>query len=193
MDHQDGTNIAALHTSIASTSALAFPGVHFEFYREDRDKLPAMGELGQPTACCMLELTELDPVDADPGTEQVDVIARFEAQFVIGFRTPSAKVAIRALAGSYAAYLRKRSRWPDVVNGHMQNIRCFKDDFSPELDQYEIWTVEWTQVLRLGEGVWKETGITPGMPLFSYAPLIGNGNADEYVPLDAFKWGIGDD
>lgn len=191
MDHQDGTNVALLHSVIASTSAAAFPGVHFEFYREDRDDLPAMGELGQPTACCMLELTEFDPVDADPGTEQVDVIARFEAQFIIGFRTPDAKVAIRALAASYAAYLRKRSRWPGVVNGPTQNIRCFKDDFSPELDQYEIWTVEWTQVLRLGEGVWKETGTTPGNPLYSFVPYIGDGNEDEYVPLEDFTGGLG--
>lgn len=190
MDHQDGTDMQALHTSIASASAAAFIGVHFEFYREDRDELPAMGKPGQPTACCMLELTELDPVETDPGTEQVDVMARFEAQFIIGFRTPNAKVSIRTLAGSYAAYLRKRSRWPGVVNGRIENIRCFKDDFSPELDQYEVWTVEWTQVLRLGEGVWKESGTTPSDPLYSFVPLVGSGNADEYVGLEDFQGGI---
>lgn len=183
IDHQDGTDLAALHVAIATQSAAAFPGVWFEFYREDRDKLPAMGSEGQPTACCMLELVELDPVDADPGTEQIDLLARFEAQFIVGFRTPNAKVAIRALAGSYAAYLRKRSRWPEVVNGPIKNVRCFKDDFSPELDQYEIWTVEWTQVVRLGEGVWKNTGTTPDA-LYSWVPLIGNGNESEYLPIN---------
>lgn len=182
IDHQDGTDLAALHVAIATQSAAAFPGVWFEFYREDRDNFPAMGGDNQPTACCMLELVELDPVEADPGTEQIDLLARFEAQFIIGFRTPDAKVAIRALAGSYAAYLRKRSRWQGVINGPIKNVRCYKDDFSPELDKYEIWTTEWTQTVRLGESVWKNTGVTP-QALYSWVPRIGAAHEADYIPI----------
>lgn len=183
LDHLDGTDIALLHQQIVTTSAAEFPGVHFEFYRADRSKLPAMGGEGQPRACCLLELTEFDPLDTNTGTEQMDVVARFEAQFAIGFRTPNAKVEIRALAASYAAYLRKRNRWPGVVNGVMQDIRCFKDDFSPELDQYEVWTVEWAQDLRLGAGVWKPEGITPQMVLASWLPEIGSDHEGAYTEL----------
>lgn len=187
IDHQDGTDIAALHVEIVNASAAAFPGVHFEFYREDRESLPAMGKPGEPHACCLLELTELDPREEDPGTEQVDMIARFEAQFVIGFRTPNAKVAIRSLAASYAAFLRKRLRWAGVINGPVQNIQCFKDDFSPELDKYEVWTTAWTQVLRLGTGVWKMEGVTPSTPLSSFVPDIGSSSQDLYQPLEDFS------
>lgn len=181
MNHQDGTDIAALHSAITTASAAAFPGVHFEFYREDRDQLPAMGGPGEPTACCLLELVEMDPGDSDPGTEQVDVLAKFEAQFVIGFRTPNAKVAIRALAARYAAHLRRQGRWPGVISGPMNAIQCFKDDFSPELDKYEVWTVSWVQVLRLGVGVWTNEGITPAIILASFVPAIGLGNEGEYT------------
>lgn len=185
MDHQDGTDLAALHQAIATASAAAFPGVHFEFYREDREKLPTMGGPGQPTACCLLDLVEMDPGEADAGTEQVDVMARFEAAMVVSFRTPSAKVAIRALAANYAAYLRKKLRWPGVVNGKIQGIQCFKDDFRPELDQYEVWTVQWAQVLRFGTGVWKNEGTTPARIFASFVPDIGGANEAAYVELEA--------
>lgn len=191
MDALNGTDLALLHTKIAATSAAAFPGTHFEFYREDRNDLPPMGGAGQPTSICLLELTEMDPGEDDPGTEQVDVLAKFEAQFIIGFKTASAKVAIRALAASFAAFLRKQLRWPDVLNGEIQGIRCYKDDFSPELDQYEIWTVEWTQVLRLGVGTpWLPSGTIPTIVLASFVPLIGIPYEYAYVKLEDFSTGV---
>lgn len=185
MDRLDGTDLAALHDAIVTVSAAAFPGVHFEFYREDRTSLPfGNGEAGQdPKAYCLLELSEMDASDMDPGTEQQGMLARFEANFVIKSLQDDAKVLVRALAGSFAAFLRKQSRFQpaDVLQGPVRVVGCYKDDFNPELDQFEVWRVDWTQEIWLGEGtVWKSSGTIPTQVLFSYVPIIGIPYETEY-------------
>lgn len=198
-----GTDLAAMHAAIVSTSAAAFPGVHFEFYRADRKNLPlGSGATGQPPrAYCLMDLAEMDASDTDPGTTQQSVGARFEAEFIIKALQPDARLLIRALAGSFAAFLRRQMRWPGVVNGPIQVTGCYKDDFAPELDQFEVWRVEWTQDVWLGAGVAQyiipatqtasgNPELVPGMPalttrpadtLASYVPLIGAAYANEYT------------
>lgn len=193
MDRLQGTDLTALHQAIVAVSAAAFPGVHFEFYREDRVNLPlGTGLEGQPPrAYALLELTELDPGDMDPGTEQQAMVARFQANFVVrGIRTDS-KVAVRALAGSYAAFLRKQSRFQpdDVLQGAARVLGCFKDDFEPELDQFEVWRVDWTQEVWLGVGTpWlPDPTITPAtLQVFvGFEPLVGPAYKDEYIDATA--------
>lgn len=163
MDLNDGTDLAALHAGIADTLAAAFPGVHVEFYREDRKNMP-WGDGSapdKPTAYALLQLAEMDAGEDDPGTEQQPVLARFECELVTKSLLPDAKLQARILAGSVAAFLRKQSRWPGALNGAMRVVGCYRDDFSPELDQFEVWRVEWVQELWLGAGVWKNTGTLP--------------------------------
>lgn len=205
MNQLNGTDLAAMHTAIVTASAAAFPGVHFEFYRQDRKALPfGNGTPGQnPAAYCLLELSEMDASEFDPGTTQQAVAARFEAQFVIKSMQDNARVTIRALAGSYAAFLRRQSRWPGVLNGSMRVVGVYKDDFSPELDQFEVWRVEWVQDIWLGAGVdvfvvpGSQTAsgnpeLLPGMPaptvrptqpLFSFVPLVSAAYEPEYQPV----------
>lgn len=181
VDRLTGTDLAALHQAIVATSAAAFPGVHFEFYRQDRKNLPfGTGAAGQPPkAYALLELAEMDASDNDPGTDQQAVAARFEAEIVIKSLQDNARLLIRALAGSYAAFLRKQMRWPGVLNGAIRVVGCYKDDFSPELDQYEVWRVEWTQDVWLGD----VSEVLPPIPtqvLYSFVPLIGVPYETEY-------------
>lgn len=184
LDRLKGTDLAAMHAAIVSTSAAAFPGVHFEFYREDRKNLPmGSGAAGQPPkAYCLMELPEMDASDTDPGTEQQALAARFEAEIVIKSMQPDARLLVRVLAGSYAAFLRKQMRWPGVLNGPIRVVGCYKDDFSPELDQFEVWRVEWTQDVWLGD-VSEAMGTVPGQPLYSFVPLIGIPHEPEYLPV----------
>lgn len=192
LDRLTGTDLAAMHQAIVTASAAAFPGVHFEFYRTDRKNLTfGTGAVNQPPkAYCLLELAEMDASDFDPGTEQQPVVARFEAEFVIKSLQDNARLLIRALAGSYAAFLRKQIRWPGVLNGPIRVVGCYKDDFSPELDQYEVWRVEWTQDIWLGAGVpWVppagdiELAEVPQQVLYSFVPLVGIPYEPEYGDL----------
>lgn len=188
MDQLDGTDLTALHAAITATSATAFPGVHFEFYREDRVSLPfGDGAAGQdPRAYCLLNMAEMDASDFDPGTDQQALVAKFEAEFIIKALQDNSRILIRVLAGSYAAFLRKQMRWPGTLNGAIRVSGVYKDDFSPELDQFEVWKVEWLQEIWLGEGI-EVFGPTldqrPQQIFYSFAPLIGIPYKDEYKPL----------
>lgn len=188
MDVNDGTDLGALHQAITDGLAGQFPGVHVEFYREDRKNLPTGDGIGDnpPRAYVLLDLDEMDRGDAqDPGTEQQPLVARFQAEVIVRSVKDQhgAKVQVRILAGSIAAFLRSRSRWPGVLNGPARVVGCYRDDFSPELDQFEVWRVEWVQEVWLGAGVWKTTGTTP-QPLFSYVPLVGTTNEAAYMNAD---------
>lgn len=144
-------DLDALHDAIEAQIAAAFPVFQtVQFYREETDRKSL------PKPACLLELVEFETVGAepDPGTGQIPVYARFEAELVLGFRTTHAKRAIRKLAGSFAAFLHLR-RWTGVVTGPGEVVGCYKDDFSPELDQCVVWRVEWAHLVHLGQSVWK--------------------------------------
>lgn len=187
MDRNDGTDLAALHQAIVEVAAGAFPGVRFEFYREERVAMPFGNgtEGADPRAYCLLELTELEPADSDPGTEQQAMMAKFEASMVMKTLPQDARLSVRVLAGAFAAFLRKQLRFrpAEVFQGEARVLGCFKDDFKPELDQYEVWTVEWSQQVWLGTGVWKDLGTPPNRVFFSYEPLVGIPHEPDYIEL----------
>lgn len=183
-------DLAVLHEAIVSDIQAAFPALAtVEFYREDRRELPK--------PACLLELTELEALpDDDPGTEQLAVMAKFEAELVVSFRTTKAKQSIRLLAASLAAWLRLR-KWSDAANpgkklptGPALVVGAYQDDFTvmgaareQDLPQFEVWRVEWQQIVHLGAGVWNDEGETPTTPLLGWKPDIGPGNEGKYVEV----------
>jgi hypothetical protein len=171
------TTLEQVHQAITDAIKAQFPDlVTVEFYREDRD--------GVTAPACLLDLTEMDNVaDDDPGTGQLAMDCRFEAEIILGFRMPGVKLEARKLAAAMAVWLRWM-RWPGVLGGPVEVIGCYKDQFNPKLDQYEVWRVEWHQVILLGVNEWANVGgIIPTTVLGSWVPDIGTGNADKYVPI----------
>lgn len=181
-------DLADLHQAIERDIRAAFPALKIvEFYREEEDRKPPRPE---QLPACLLELSEMEPgPDIDPGTNQLAVRARFEARLILGFREPRAKLEIRKLAAAFAAWARLR-RWSHpteagktLPTGPAEIINILPDDFNPELDRFEVWRVEWLQAVHLGNTIWTDEGVTPGAPLYSWSPDIGNGNADKYEPV----------
>lgn len=170
-------SLDALHAAILAKITDKFPVFKtVDAYLEDRKALP--------TPAFLLEMSEFETGDADdPGTGQLAVYVRFEARLVVGFRTPRAKLEVRKMAAAVALFARLE-RWGTRA-GPAEVIGAWPDDFGPELDQYECWRVEWRQEVHLGASVWKDEGITPASPLFSFAPDIGIPHRDKYKPLDA--------
>lgn len=191
MNANTEVDLAVLHAAIVADIKAAFPDLRtVEFYREDRKTLPM--------PACLLEMVDLEAMlDDDPGTDQLSVMAQFEAELVIGFRTPQAKLSIRMLAASLSAWLRNR-KWtdytgtrPKLPTGAAQVIGAYQDDFNivgrdgdRGLPQYEVWRVEWQQMIHLGQTVWTDEGETPSDPMFSWSPEIGDGHEDDYQPVD---------
>ena len=168
------TTLDAVHQGIVSAITANFPTLRtVEAYRLDRQHLE--------TPACLIEMTEMETgVDPDPGTEQLAVLARFEARFVIGFRqgTNNPKLEVRKLAASFAAFARLK-RWGCPI-GPAEVVGVFPDDFDPELDQFECWRVEWQQIIHLGDTVWRDEGETPS-PTMSFAPNVGAGHENDYL------------
>lgn len=164
-----------LHDSILNAIRSKFPNLQtVEAYRPDRKSIPL--------PACFLELEEFETADdaPDPGTEQLAVMARFSARFLISFKSSQPKLTIRKLAAAFAAFARFK-RWGLPV-GPAEVIGAYPDDFDIELDQFECWRVEWRQVIHLGEGIWNDQAFT-GEPVFSWSPHIGIGNERYYRPL----------
>lgn len=187
-DRNTEIDLAVLHQAIVDDIKAQFPELTtVEFYRgqdtgEDRRSLP--------TPACLLDLTELEAEpEADPGTEQLAVLAKFEVALVIDFRTAQSKLSIRQLAASFAAWLRLR-RWSNAAvpgkklpTGPAQVVGAYPDDFQPDLERFVVWRVEWQQIIHLGQTVWKPEGAAPTQVLVSFTPDIGFGHEPDYVPV----------
>ena len=181
-------DLEVLHSAIVADIKAAFPQlVTVEFYQDDPEARKTL-----PIPACLLTISELEADnEIDPGTEQLAVVATFEAHFIINsIRTPRAAMAIRTLAAAFMAWLRKR-RWTNpaeptrkLPTGPANVVGGFPDDFTPELDKFEVWRVEWQQVIHLGESVWNDEGITPSEVYFSWLPEIGTGNEEDYEKVN---------
>lgn len=162
--------IEALHDAIESGIKTAFPALQtVQFYREETDRVEPVA-----TPACLLSIDEFNPTpDKDPGTGQLATEARFSARLILGFRTERAKIEARKLACAIAAYLHLR-RWPGVVTGPGDVSAIMPDEFDPALDQFEVWRVEWSHAVHLGESVWKGEGVTPTVVDVRYAHPEGD-------------------
>ena len=140
--------VEEIQDAITQKIKTQFPDLQtVEFYRLDRKNLPV--------PACILELVECEAApDENPGTAQLAVRARFSAQLTIGFRQPgrkNPKLEIRRLAAAVAAFVHQQ-RWGVRIDP-AEVIGFWPDDFSPELEQFEVWRV----FHPLGWRVWIET------------------------------------
>ena len=189
MNANTEVDLAELHAAIVADIKAAFPDLAtVEFYREDRKSLPK--------PACLLNISEMEALDdEDPGTEQLAVLAHFEAELVISFRTPEAKQSICLLAAALAAWLRKR-RWtnykgntPKLPTGPAMVSGAYQDDFKiagrdseKGLEQYEVWRVEWMQLIHLGKTVWTNEGTVPA-EVYAQGHVNGN-DGDGYERMN---------
>lgn len=151
----------------------AFPQFEMvDAYPEDRRQMPV--------PACLIDLIELEPTD-DPGTEQLAVIAHFEASIVLPFRAPRAKRAVAKLAAAIAHHVQGR-RWGLPI-APAQVISIAPSDFDPELDRFETWSVEWQQTVHIGESIWNDDGTPPTQVLAAWSPDIGPTHEAEYTDI----------
>lgn len=107
---------------------------------------------------CFVEIESFD-MGADPGTEELAVIANFEAMIVIDRTIENSSIAIRNLALRLAEFINHNTWNSKVTPAKIKS--CNIDAFSPELDAYFVWNVSWTHELHVGENIWKVSGLQP--------------------------------
>lgn len=166
-------DLDALIDAITASITAAFPVfATVEAYREDRKSLAL--------PACLVQLVDLEPTD-DIGTEQLPVVAHFEAQVILGFRTDAVKRAAPKLAASVALHIRAR-RWGQPVEP--ATVTAIEpDSFDPRLDEFEVWRVDWQQTIHIGPSIWGDDGMFPSQVLVAFAPDIGAPSEGEYQTI----------
>lgn len=165
-------DLDALHQAITDSIRQAFPSLQtVDEYPDDRRKVAVPAVL--------VELTELSAApDDDPGTGQLALEAQFEARYIIGFRGLAQARLIRSNAATLAHHIH-RQRWGLPIEP-ARVTACMPDEFSPELDQYHVWRVEWSQIVHIGANEWIDNGITPSEVYVGVQPYIGPDHVEEY-------------
>jgi hypothetical protein len=100
---------------------------------------------------CFIEIESFD-VGTDPGTEELAVIANFNARLVIDKIAQNSSFVIRELALKLANLINKNTWHLAVLPAKIKEIA--PDAFSPELDAYIVWNVVWTHELHVGKNIW---------------------------------------
>lgn len=187
-DAIEGINIADLHNNIVKNLAEQFKDDFklIEFYRSENDRKPLkIAEL----PALLLELPDFGlDLENDSGTEQIPLIARFEARIVADAMekeqaNPSfMKVKVRGLAIKLAQYLFKNKHFHKLKTGPLVLSGITEDAFYPELDRYDVWRVDFEIPIHVGESIWKSEGNTP-TALYSWSPEIGNAHSSAYQEI----------
>lgn len=159
--------------AIEASISAAFPEILLvRAFHDDRRNLPV--------PACLIDLIDLEPTD-NPGTGQFAAIVHIEASLIIGFREASAKRRVAKLAANVAHHAMGQ-RWglpiaPAVITA------CAPSDFDPELDQYEVWAVEWQQEVHFGTSIWDNDGTQPGRVFIGLSPEIGPAHVEAYTEI----------
>ncbi len=106
-----------------------------------------------------VELVSLEP-GKDPGTEELALRARFEARIVVDGTVEDSQVAVRELAAAVARVVNKNTWNVENVSAG-EFISGGGVDFSPELDAYLVWMVEWVHTIHVGRSIWEKGKFRP--------------------------------
>jgi hypothetical protein len=170
-------DLDAFHAAVVAAIKAQFPIFEtVEDYPEDRKPVT--------TPACLIEIEEMDADDADDaGTEQQTMKMKCAARIILGLRTPQMRRTARKLCGSFAAFLRFNKFGQPVGEGRV--IGAYQDAFEPELDQYEVWRVEWSHLAYFGTDVWlpDSSVIVPAGVYVGWAPDIGTGHEQDYLKV----------
>jgi hypothetical protein len=118
---------------------------------------------------CFVEIASFE-IGTNPGTEELALVANFEARIVIDSTIPNAEFAIRELALKLANLINHNTWNSSVTPAKLKDIG--PDAFKPELDAYLVWNITWTHEFHVGENVWEFTEILPHT-------IFVNGEANE--------------
>lgn len=166
-----------IQQAITAAVKEAFPAFKtVEFDRDDE------GE-DMPSPACLMELMEAEPASAsDCGSGQWPANARFEARILLPARK-TAKAEVKKAAIAFATWINLR-RFKGVFADPCTVIACEPDEFTPNVERFRAWRVEWIIPAFFGESVWNDNGAkTPAHVFLGLAPDIGAKHIADYVEI----------
>jgi hypothetical protein len=116
------------------------------------------GALPLRAPACFVEIASFD-VGTDPGTEELAVVANFDARIVMDRIVENAHFIVRELALQLANLINHNTWDHKISPAKIKEIA--PDAFSPELDAFLVWDVTWTHEIHVGENIWDAEAVLP--------------------------------
>lgn len=107
---------------------------------------------------CFVELEAFD-IGSDPGTEELALIANFNARIVADRVESNTDILIRELALKLAILINNNTWNCNVLPAKIKSVE--PDAFSPEMDAYLVWNISWIHEFHIGENIWESNEIPP--------------------------------
>lgn len=166
------SDLSRLHDAISTTLKAAMPQLETVASYTDTQpdtQLPALFHA----------IVGLRP-GVDPGDGHSCIVARFEARIVVDASRPGAALEATALATQLMVLLRKQY-WDIEFVEEARAIQA-----QPLATAPSSWTLQWEQVLHLGQAQWPWPNQPPGSLVFSFDPDTGVGHEDSYKAPEDF-------
>ena len=187
-DAIEGTDIVAMHDNIVKKLSDQFKDDFklIEFYRSENERSPLKKE---ELPALLLEVPDFElNLEGDAGTEQLPMFARIEARVVIDAMEKEqdnptfAKLKVRALALKLAQYLFFFYFFHELKTDPLTLLYVTQDSFPPDLPPSDVWRVDFSIPIHIGESIWKSGGVTP-TAWFSWSPEIGSAHSSAYQEI----------
>lgn len=108
--------------------------------RRDKVSLPAI----------FLDMVEFEP-SPDPGTGELELVVHWEARVLVSAQ--QSKLMLWQLVQAVLVWLH-HNNFSQFNVGPTKLKQAAPDHFSPEYSGHQVWLVEWSQSLRIGENNW---------------------------------------
>jgi hypothetical protein len=144
-------NIANLHNAIKASLQDKYPDAKVDFYPRPGEKVDA--------PAILLDLEDIVAADPDEiGTDQLHATLNFNAYCVMSYKAGN-KLALRSMAAAVLCYVRGQ-RW-DLPVGAAAAAGAYPDQFGGDGKEYEVFRVEFSHEVLLGEDYWSGQGLAP--------------------------------
>lgn len=133
------------------------------------------------TPALLFALTDLSP-GKDRGTGKTALVGRFQSCILIDAVRKKAPLQAAILAAQMATVLHNQW-WGDLdfVTGEPEHIHAQPEAPTKELEQFVMWSVEWTQAFEVGDFEWPWPDEPPGSLLVG----INDDVIGDFVPVDS--------
>lgn len=124
------------------------------------EQFPEMGQMVDVPAL-LYGLTDMT-LGEDRGTGQTALIGRFQSCILVDATATKASLQAAILASQLVVTLRYQMWGLDFVTGPPENIHAQPEAPTQDLEQFVMWSVQWTQAFDIGTLEWPWPDEPPG-------------------------------
>jgi hypothetical protein len=154
------SELTTLHEAMTRTIAAAMPRfLHVEHF-------PELGSLVE-TPALLFGVTDMT-LGTDRGEGKTALIGRFESCILVDATRKKASLQASILAAQMTSILSYQYWGLDFITGPPENIHAQPEAPMPDLQQFVMWSVQWTQAFEVGELEWNWPDEPPGSLMFGF-------------------------